>query len=180
MDVIAGYLKQLRDARVPVLWRPYHEMNGDWFWWGGRSSEHGTKVLYRQLFDRLARHHQLSNLVWIWSVDRPGPDAGPFEDYCPGTNYFDVAALDVYRNDFQQSYYDELLRLAAGKPLALAEVGPPPSVAHAGTRRCPLMASCYHVSHVSDSVSLGRGASARGERAHRVAAAQGRPAALAT
>jgi len=33
VDVIAGFLAQLRDARVPVLWRPYHEMNGDWFWW---------------------------------------------------------------------------------------------------------------------------------------------------
>src|ERR1035437_3628296 len=56
VDVIAGYLKQLRDAHVPVLWRPYHEMNGDWFWWGGRRGEHGTTVLYRQLFDRLANH----------------------------------------------------------------------------------------------------------------------------
>ena len=33
VDVIAFYLKQLRDAHVPVLWRPYHEMNGGWFWW---------------------------------------------------------------------------------------------------------------------------------------------------
>jgi len=34
VDTIASYLKQLQDANVPVLWRPYHEMNGDWFWWG--------------------------------------------------------------------------------------------------------------------------------------------------
>src|SRR5690348_829237 len=36
VDVVAGYLKQLRDAHVPVLFRPYHEVNGGWFWWGGR------------------------------------------------------------------------------------------------------------------------------------------------
>lgn len=36
VDVIAWFLKQLRDAAVPVLWRPYHEMNGAWFWWGLR------------------------------------------------------------------------------------------------------------------------------------------------
>jgi mannan endo-1,4-beta-mannosidase len=36
VDVIAGFLQQLQAARVPVLWRPYHEMNGNWFWWGGR------------------------------------------------------------------------------------------------------------------------------------------------
>lgn len=36
VDRIAGYLKELQDAGVPVLFRPYHEMNGNWFWWGGR------------------------------------------------------------------------------------------------------------------------------------------------
>jgi mannan endo-1,4-beta-mannosidase len=34
VDTTAFYLKKLQDARVPILWRPYHEMNGDWFWWG--------------------------------------------------------------------------------------------------------------------------------------------------
>ena len=34
VDAVAVFLKQLQDAHVPVLWRPYHEMNGDWFWWG--------------------------------------------------------------------------------------------------------------------------------------------------
>ena len=128
VDVIAGYLKQLRDAHVPVLWRPYHEMNGDWFWWGGRRGEHGTTVLYRQLFDRLANHHQLNNLVWIWSVDRPSTPERQFVDFFPGRNYFDIAALDVYHSDFSQSYYRDLLKLAGRKPVALAEVGPPPTL----------------------------------------------------
>jgi mannan endo-1,4-beta-mannosidase len=129
VDVIAGYLKQLQAAHIPVLWRPYHEMNGDWFWWGGRPGEGGTKVLYRQLFDRLVNYHHLNNLIWVWSVDRPTRADRQFVDYNPGTNYFDVAALDIYHSDFQQSYYDELLVQAAGKPLALAEVGPPPTIA---------------------------------------------------
>jgi mannan endo-1,4-beta-mannosidase len=128
VDVIAGFLKQLRDAHIPVLWRPYHEMNGDWFWWGGRRGEHGTTVLYRQLFDRLANHHQLNNLVWIWSVDRPSTPERQFVDFFPGRNYFDIAALDVYHSDFSQSYYRDLLKLTGGKPVALAEVGPPPTL----------------------------------------------------
>jgi mannan endo-1,4-beta-mannosidase len=128
VDVIADYLKQLRDAHIPVLWRPYHEMNGDWFWWGGRSGPRGTVALYRQLFERLARHHQLNNLIWIWSVDRPGNPERQFVNFFPGTNCFDIASLDVYRNDFDQSYYDGLLKLADGKPIALAEVGPAPSL----------------------------------------------------
>jgi mannan endo-1,4-beta-mannosidase len=128
VDVIAGYLKQLQDAHIPVLWRPYHEMNGNWFWWGGRRGDRGTTVIYRQLFDRLVNHHKLNNLIWIWSVDRPSTPERQFADFFPGTNYFDVAALDVYRRDFQQSYYDDLLKLSAGKPIALAEVAPAPTI----------------------------------------------------
>ncbi len=129
VDVIAGYLKQLQDARVPVLWRPYHEMNGDWFWWGGRRGEHGTKVLYRQLFDRLVNHHHLNNLVWIWNVDRPSTPQRQFADFFPGRKYFDIVALDVYHSDFSPAYYRDLVKLAGGKPVALAEVGPPPTLA---------------------------------------------------
>jgi mannan endo-1,4-beta-mannosidase len=129
VDVIAGYLEQLQAARVPVLWRPYHEMNGNWFWWGGRPGNRGTPALYRQLFDRMVNVHHLTNLVWVWSVDRPGSSAGTFAEYFPGQGYFDIAALDVYRSDFKQAYYDELLRLANGKPITLAEVGPPPAEA---------------------------------------------------
>ena len=128
VDVIAGYLKQLRDAHIPVLWRPYHEMNGDWFWWGGRRGERGSTVLYRQLFDRLENHHQLNNLVWVWNVDRPSTPERQFADFFPGRNYFDVASLDVYHGDFSPFYYRDLLKLAGGKPVALAEVGPPPTL----------------------------------------------------
>ncbi len=129
VDVIAGYLKQLRDAHIPVLWRPYHEMNGDWFWWGGRRGERGTTVLYRQLFDRLANHHQLNNLIWIWNVDRPSTPERQFADFFPGRDCFDIASLDVYHGDFSPAYYRDLLKLAGGKPVALAEVGPPPTLA---------------------------------------------------
>jgi len=128
VDVIAAFLKQLRDARVPVLWRPCHEMNGDWFWWGGRPGPRGSAALYRQLFDRLVRHHGINNLVWVWNVDRPTSAGRRFQDYFPGADAFDVASLDAYDSDFRQSYYEELLRLAAGKPVALAEVGPPPTL----------------------------------------------------
>jgi mannan endo-1,4-beta-mannosidase len=126
VDAIAVFLRQLQDARVPVLWRPYHEMNGDWFWWGGRPGPDGTVALYRQLFDRLVNHHHLTNLIWVWSMDRLQHPGMEHEKYFPGINYVDVLALDVYQNDFAQSYYDSLVVLSQGKPLALSEVGSPP------------------------------------------------------
>ncbi len=129
VDVIAGYLKQLQDAHIPVLWRPYHEMNGDWFWWGGRLGEHGTAALYRQLYDRMVNYHHLNNLIWIWSLDRPGTNTSrAFTNFYPGQNYFDVAALDCY-GPFEQHYYDDLLQVAHGKVVTLAEVGTPPTLA---------------------------------------------------
>ena len=126
VDTIAYFLKQLQKAHVPVLWRPYHEMNGNWFWWGGRQGEYGTRVLYRQLFDRFVHHHKLNNLIWLWSVDRPATPERQFSLYFPGRDYLDVVSLDVYGNDFKQAYYDSLMVLADGKPLVLGEVGNPP------------------------------------------------------
>jgi len=49
VDVIVWFLKQLRNANVPVLWRPYHEMNGDWFWWGRKAGDAGAEKLAIQV-----------------------------------------------------------------------------------------------------------------------------------
>ncbi|OFY57181.1 MAG: hypothetical protein A2V50_07100 [Bacteroidetes bacterium RBG_19FT_COMBO_42_10] len=128
VDSVAVYLKKLQDAHVPVLWRPYHEMNGNWFWWGGRTGKYSTKALYRQIYDRLVKYHKLNNLIWVWSVDRPNKPEMQFSNYYPGDNYLDILALDVYGSDFKQEYYDSLVVLSKGKPLILGEVGNPPSL----------------------------------------------------
>ena len=129
VDTVAYYLRKLQDADVPVLWRPYHEMNGNWFWWGGRLGEYSTKALYRQLFDRYVNHHKLKNLIWVWSVDRPHNPDMYFSNYYPGNGHLDILSLDVYRRDFNQAYYDSLVVLSQGKPVVLAEVGNPPAPA---------------------------------------------------
>ena len=127
VDVIAGYLEQLQAAGVPVLFRPYHEMNGNWFWWGGRPDEHGSAALYRQLFARFVGVHHLNNLIWVWNVNSPGGNAGPIEAYYPGPQYADIVTMDIY-GKFDPGYYAGMLALAADKPIALAEVGAMPSL----------------------------------------------------
>jgi mannan endo-1,4-beta-mannosidase len=130
-DVIAGYLKQLKDAGVPVLWRPYHEMNGVWFWWCNKKGENGFKKLWVMMFDYFVKHHQLDNLIWVWNTnaprDRPNDEAYAYQDFWPGLEYVDVLAADVYREDWKQSHHDDLVTLAHGKPIALGEVGSAPS-----------------------------------------------------
>ena len=126
VDVVAGYLGQLRDAHIPVLYRPYHEINGNWFWWTGRPGKDGSAALYRQLYDRFVNVHHLDNLVWVWNVNAPNPGWPPVAEYYPGANYADVISMDIY-SEFKQEYYDSMLAVAAGKPIALAEVGGLPS-----------------------------------------------------
>jgi len=122
VDAIVPYLKQLEEAHVPMLWRPFHEMNGTWFWWGGRRGEYGTAAMYKMMFDRLVKHHKIKNLIWVWSVDRPEGTSLKFKECWPGPEYVDILSLDCYQG-FKQSYYDDLLKLANGKPIALGEVG---------------------------------------------------------
>ncbi len=128
VDVIAGYLRELQDAGVPVLFRPYHEMNGTWFWWGGRPGPKGTQVLYRQIFDRYVHRHHLNNLIWVWNVNSPSGNAGDVRAYYPGEGYADLLTMDIY-GPFEQAYYDSMVALAgANRPIALAEVGTMPTL----------------------------------------------------
>jgi mannan endo-1,4-beta-mannosidase len=128
VDVIAWFLKQLRDAGVPVLWRPYHEMNGGWFWWGQKPGENGYKKLWRMLFDRLTNFHGLNNLIWVYNTNEVKDGVDPHETYFPGHDVVDILATDVYTEGFNQLNYDQLLALAGDKPIALGEVGALPEV----------------------------------------------------
>lgn len=128
VDVIAWFLKQLKYADVPVLWRPYHEMNGEWFWWGQKKGENGYKKLWRMLYDRLVNFHGLNNLIWVYNTNEVKKGVDPHSTYYPGDDYVDILATDVYTEGFNQQNYDQLLELADGKPIALGEVGNAPTV----------------------------------------------------
>jgi len=130
-DNVAKYLKQLQEAHIPVLWRPYHEMNGVWFWWCQHPGEQGFVKLWKMMYDYFTNHHQLNNLLWVWNANAPRSiprdEAYAYKDYFPGIEYVDVLASDVYHNDYKQSHHDELLELAQGKPIALGEIGQMPT-----------------------------------------------------
>ncbi|MEO1010287.1 MAG: glycosyl hydrolase [Bacteroidota bacterium] len=127
VDHVAKSLKKLNDVGIPVLWRPYHEMNGVWFWWGDKKGPDGFPKLWKQLYDRLAHHHKLNNLIWVWNAngprDIPKDEAFDYKYYYPGHEYVDILATDVYHSDYEQKDYQQLLDLAQGKPIALGEVG---------------------------------------------------------
>jgi glycosyl hydrolase family 26/carbohydrate binding protein with CBM35 domain/cellulose binding protein with CBM2 domain len=122
IDAIAVQLKRLRDAGVPVLWRPLHEAEGGWFWWGAKGPG-PAKELYRLMYDRLTHHHDLHNLIWVWSSLSP--------DWYPGHDVVDVLGYDSYPTAGDHgpvsTQYEQLVALGGDKKLvALSEVGTTP------------------------------------------------------
>jgi len=132
VDQLAVHLKELQEQHIPVLWRPYHEMNGVWFWWGNKRGDNGYAALWKLLYERLTIHHQINNLIWVWNAnaprDIPFDEAFDYKLFYPGQDYVDVLATDVYHFDYEQNEYEQLLALADGKPIALGEVGQLPKV----------------------------------------------------
>ncbi|MFE9751260.1 glycosyl hydrolase [Saccharothrix saharensis] len=119
MDAIAVQLKRLADAKVPVLFRPLHEAEGGWFWWGAKGPG-PAKQLWRILHDRLVNHHDLHNLIWVWNSVSP--------EWYPGDDVVDVVSADVYlpQGDHGPAIgtYERLVDLGGDKKLvALGEVG---------------------------------------------------------
>lgn len=127
LDKVAAGLMQLQQQGVVVLYRPLHEMNGEWFWWGatGYNTHDTTRMnlyirLYRDIYTYFTRTKGLNNLLWVYAPDANRQDKTGFY---PGDAYVDIAGLDMYLdNPANLSGYDEMLRL--NKPFALTEVGP--------------------------------------------------------
>ncbi|MFN8254379.1 MAG: glycosyl hydrolase [Bacteroidales bacterium] len=131
IDQRAEVLIKLRNSKVPVLWRPYHEMNGMWFWYGNRPGKDGIQKLWIMMYDRYVNFHKLNNLIWVWNINAPrdwkDDEAYPYELSYPGDQYVDILAADICKNDFKQSHHDQLLELGKGKLIALGEIGDIPS-----------------------------------------------------
>lgn len=128
IDVIATYLKQLKDAKVPVIWRPLHEASGGWFWWGAKGAE-PCKTLWKIMFDRLVNYHQLNNLIWVWTSDA----AGSTTEWYPGNEYVDIIGMDIYPGENQHGSqyiaFDKVKELFDGtKIITLSECGSIPNI----------------------------------------------------
>jgi hypothetical protein len=127
MDIVATNLIQLRNAGVPVLWRPYHEAGGQWFWWGKDGSVI-YKKLWAMMFNRLTYHHNLTNLIWVNNTDFN------LDDWYPGDDTVDILSSDQYPppgvHDIFASVWDKFNTFnTPGKIIAMSENGPIPDPA---------------------------------------------------
>jgi mannan endo-1,4-beta-mannosidase len=131
MDEVATYLQFLEDNGVEVLWRPLHEMNQGVFWWGGRPGPNGTSKLYQITHDYLKNTKGLTNLIWVWDIQDFDSLPSDVTTYDPGSDYWDVLALDVYDggSGYSTLKYTTIVKAAKGKPIAIGECQELPTIA---------------------------------------------------
>lgn len=129
IDTVSAELSKLQDAGIPVLWRPLHEAQGAWFWWGAKGAD-ALKELWVLMYDRMTNTHGLNNLIWVFTHTKDLD-----QDWYPGDEYVDIVGYDGYaepRNDDEATFsgqYATLKERHNGKKLvALTETGTIPNV----------------------------------------------------
>jgi hypothetical protein len=102
LDKVAAFLADLKGSKgeaIPVIFRPFHELNGSWFWWG---KNHCTPDEFRELWrftvSYLRDEKQLHHLLYAFNTDRFYSREEYLERY-PGDEWVDVIGFDIYQRD---------------------------------------------------------------------------------
>ena len=126
IDRAAPYLKQLADENIPVLWRPFHEFDGHWFWWSKGGAEN-FKKLWQMMYSRYTEYWEIHNLIWVLGYGNNPADKGM---WYPGDAYVDISGADNYEEEAPEKaganetlYRSCLEIMPVGMPLANHECG---------------------------------------------------------
>lgn len=102
LTTIADLAKSIKgnDGKtVPMIFRPYHEFDGDWFWWG---RSHCTidefKTLWRFTVTYLRDSLQVHNFIYAFSPDNIFTSEEEYLERYPGNDYVDMVGMDNYGN----------------------------------------------------------------------------------
>lgn len=134
LERAAGFFKSLtiEGEPIPIIFRPFHEMNGSWFWWGkGNCTEDEYKKLWQETVSILRDDFNVHNLLYVYSPNKLNPDDNYLAFY-PGDEYVDIFGIDIYdfknAEDYIQSVNHDLkivkqIATKKGKPYAFTETG---------------------------------------------------------
>ncbi|MDO5409608.1 MAG: glycosyl hydrolase [Lachnospiraceae bacterium] len=94
LDVIAAYAKKVDGT---ILFRPFHENTGSWFWWGAAFCDAATyKSVYKYTVEYLRDEKDVHNMLYLYG---PSSEAASMEEYevrYPGDEYVDMVGFDMY------------------------------------------------------------------------------------
>jgi len=125
LDEKAELLEKLQRAHIPILWRPFHEMNGNWFWWSKGGPER-FKRLWITMYDYYVHKKKLNNLIWVLGYTNH-PDSA----WYPGRAYVDIAGADDYSygGTHLQMYKKAEAIVGSAMPIPFHECPVPPDPA---------------------------------------------------
>lgn len=111
LKIVAGFINSLKTedgVKIPIIFRPWHEMSGGWFWWGKEScTSEEYKRLYMLTHDKLEKEYHCDNIVWAFS---PNSGYNDFMKYYPGSSYVDILGVDLYEFDKDNAKYQKSLK----------------------------------------------------------------------
>jgi hypothetical protein len=115
LDKLAVFMNGLKGSKgefIPVIFRPYHELNGNWFWWGGKHcTPEEFKQLWRETVAYLRDEKQLHHLLYAYNTDRFASREEYMSKY-PGDEWVDVMGFDIYqRNSPKEKYLADIDRM---------------------------------------------------------------------
>jgi len=124
-------LKTSKGTPIPVVFRPFHEMNGNWFWWGeGNCTPEEYKELWRETF-YLLKQNGVTNLLYAYAPNIM-QSSEEFDLYYPGDDFVDILGVDIYNYGGREAFINNIQKNLAilkekaiqkNKPFALTETG---------------------------------------------------------
>jgi len=97
---VAAFAKSLIGADgklIPVIFRPFHEFDGDWFWWGAtHSTAQQYKELYKFTVTYLRDSLDVHNFIYAWSPDKNFTSESQYLERYPGDEFVDLVGSDNY------------------------------------------------------------------------------------
>ena len=99
LDLIADYAKAVEGDGITILFRPFHENTGSWFWWGAAFCDEQAYInLFRYTVDYMKETKGVHNMLYVYG---PGSEAANVTEYSaryPGDNYVDMIGYDLYHS----------------------------------------------------------------------------------
>ena len=115
LDKVADYLNSIQTSegiKVPVLFRPWHEHTGSWFWWGQNlCSTEDYKALWRMTYERM-QEKGATQLLYAYSPGIEPKDSTEYLERYPGDDIIDLIGVDAYQFD-REAYVKSLDNMLA-------------------------------------------------------------------